>query len=94
MYHLVLLNYGMDQELIQVTLERGNPYEIRDSHYGTSSIFRIRMGQEHTQVSKLGRHTEEGIGKKGSIKEWRKRDFDVFDNSGLEKQSKAAVKYY
>ena len=73
MYHLILFNYGMDQEHIQVTLERGNPYEIRDSHYGTSSIFRIRMGQEHTQVSKLGRHTEEGIGKKGLHQRMKKK---------------------
>ena len=70
--------------------------KIRDSHYGTSSIFQKQDGPQTYSSFKrrLGRGTTGKPGKEGSIKKPRKRDFDETHNSGLEKQSKAEVIHY
>ena len=64
--------------------------KIRDSHYGTSSIIRTQDGpQTNSSYKNWGRHTEE---KPGPSKEPFFKDFDEFNNFGLELQTKAEGK--
>ena len=95
MCRLKLFNCETDHELNQVTLGRGEPYEnqglaLWDKQYLSKSGWATNI----LKFQNWGRHTGKGIGKKGSIKKPRKRDFDETHNSGLEKQSKAEVNHY
>ena len=73
----------------------GEPSEIRGLALWDKQYF-SKKGWA-TNILKFlnwGRHHRKGNGKKGSIKNPRKRDFDETHNSGLEKQTKAEGNHY
>ena len=66
--------------------------KIRDSHYGTSSIFRTQDGPQTYSSYKTGEGTPRRSQEKGPFKEPFFKDFDEFHNFGLEMQTKAEGK--
>ena len=69
--------------------------KIRDSHYGTSSIFRKQDGPQTYSSFKTGEGTTGKAKERRALsKNQRKRDFDETHNSGLEKQTKAEGNHY
>ena len=81
--------------LIKLRSGGGEPYEnqglaLWDKQYLSKTGWATNI----LKFLNWGRHHRKGNGKKGFIKNTRKRDFDETHNSGLEKQTKAEGNHY